>query len=64
MLGLGEIFRAVGELLGIIRKKQELNNTPEMIAAAKAQKEAARNDKISTDTQTGNDEKTRINISP
>ncbi len=34
-----QAMRAVAEALGIIAKRQELNNTPEMIAAKKAQAE-------------------------
>jgi hypothetical protein len=44
MIGIAEALRALAEFLGIVSKRQELNNTPEMIAAKKAQDEVnARN---------------------
>ena len=39
MLGFAETMRALAEALGIIAKRQELNNTPEMVAGKKAQDE-------------------------
>lgn len=43
---IGAIFRFLGEALGIVRKRQELNNSPEMQAAKAAQNEVKKEDEI------------------
>jgi len=51
-------MRALAEALGIVAKRQELNNTPEMIAAAKAQAEV--NAKSKTEQAAKNEDEKEI----
>ncbi len=44
MGGLAAIFRFLAELTGLAAKRQELNNSPAMQAAAKARQEQAAKD--------------------
>ena len=41
------LLEAITTVFGFLKKKTELNNTPEMVQAKKAQNEAKENDKIS-----------------
>jgi len=46
MMGLAEIFAAIGRMLGIVQQKDSQANTPEMIAAKQRADEARRADEI------------------
>lgn len=51
---IGAAFGAIKEFFGFANKKLELNNTPEMIARAKAQKELDQTDKDENDIKNQN----------
>jgi len=46
MMGLAEIFAAIGKALGIVQQKDAQANTPEMIAAKQRADEAKQADAI------------------
>ena len=51
---IGGFFTALGQALGIIKKTQELNNSPEMQARAKAEEKAKAEKKAEEVVQHGN----------
>ena len=57
-------FRAIGEVTGLISKRSDLNNTPEMKSRDEAKKRSEDDDKISKEVKDGDDEAIRNRISP
>lgn len=60
---IGPALRVVGEYLGWINKRTELNNTPEMKTADAAQKSTTLNDQIEKEKQSHNEEAIRNRLS-
>lgn len=56
-------FKMVGSIFGFVNKKTELNNTPEMIEAAKRQKAQNEKDKANEAISSGNDDEIRNHLS-
>jgi len=59
---LAEALRVVGNALGLAAKRQELNNTPEMLKARQAQEEAAAKDNSEQAVKERNEEAMRKHL--